>query len=245
MQNGVLLTYVVYFSGNPFCPVKSFLKYISKLNPKKNDLWQRPKDSYSLEDDVLYVNAAVGKNKSSSFMMDISKIALLSCEYRNHFVRATCITALDIARISGRHIMKVSGHKTETSLKSYSHYVSDTKKREISETLSTALGQTDVKETEENLPNLDIDDIENIFNESYEMEPVNDNQCGDSNLKHILRELPSVENKPVARKSQNVASSTDQTQSVVQKMQNQMDISSSGFFNFRPYFSDNFNVINK
>ena len=117
--------------------------------------------------------------------------------------------------------------------------------------MSIALGQTDVKETEENLPNLDIDDIENIFNESYEMEPVNDNQCGDSNLKNILRELPSVENKSVARKSQNVASSTDQTQSVVQKMQNQMDISSSGFFTFRPNFSDNcnvtinFNVINK
>ena len=56
------------------------------------------------------------------------------------------------------------------------------KQGEISEALSTALGQTDVKETEENLPNLDIDDIENIFNESYEMEPVNDNQCGESKI---------------------------------------------------------------
>jgi len=74
---------------------------------------------------------------------------------------------------------------------------------------------------------------------------------GVKNIKNILRELPTVENKPVARKSQNVASSTDQAQSVVQKMQNQMDISSSGFFNFRPNLSDNcnvtinFNVINK
>ena len=197
--------------------------------------------SYSPDDDVWYVNTAVGKNKLSSFMMDISKIAQLSCVYRNHSIRTTCITALDIAGISGHHIMKVSGHKSETSLKSYSHYVSDTKKREISETLS---------KTEENLPNLDIDDIENIFNESYEMEPVNDNRCGDSNLKNILCELPTVENKLV-RKSQNIASSTDQAQSVVQKMENQMDIASSGFFNFRPNFSDNcnvtinFNIINK
>jgi hypothetical protein len=207
--------------------------------------------SYSPDDDVWYVNTAVGKNKLSSFMMDISKIAQLSCVYRNHSVSTTCITALDIAGIGGHHIMKVSGHKSETSLKSYSHYVSDTKKREISETLSTALGQTDVKETEENLPNLDIDDIENIFNESYEMEPVNDNRYGVSNLKNILRELPTVENKLVARKSQNVTSSTDQAQSVVQKIENQMDISSSGFFNFWPNFSDNcnvtinFNIINK
>lgn len=83
------------------------------------------------------------------------------------------------------------------------------------------------------------------------MEPVNDNRYGDSNLKNILRELPTVENKLVARKSQNVSSSTDQAQSVVQKMENQMDISSSGFFNFWPNFSDNcnvtinFNIINK
>ena len=48
-------TYVIYFSGNPFCPVKSFLKYISKLNPNKTDLWQHPKDSYSPDDDVWYV----------------------------------------------------------------------------------------------------------------------------------------------------------------------------------------------
>ena len=78
MQNGVLLTYVIYFSGNPFCPVKSFLKYISKLNPNKTDLWQHPKDLYSPDDDVWYVNTAIGKNKLSSFMMDISKIAQLS-----------------------------------------------------------------------------------------------------------------------------------------------------------------------
>lgn len=69
-------------------------------------------------------------------MTDISKLGTLSREYKNHSARATRITIMDVGEISGRHIMKVSGHKLESSLKSYSHFVSDKKKREISDTLS-------------------------------------------------------------------------------------------------------------
>lgn len=84
----------------------------------------------------------VGKNSLPSLMSDISNIGKLSKVYRNHSVRATSITVLNVAVISGCHIMKVSGHKFETSLKSYSHFIiSDGKKREISETLSNAFGQ--------------------------------------------------------------------------------------------------------
>lgn len=72
-------------------------------------------------------NALVGKNSLSSFMSDILNVG------KNHSVRATTITVLDVAGISNRHSMKVSGHKSETSFKSYSHFISDGKKREISE----------------------------------------------------------------------------------------------------------------
>ncbi|XP_062613933.1 uncharacterized protein LOC134275687 [Saccostrea cucullata] len=48
--------------GNKNCPVFSFQKYLSKLNPNKSDLWQRPRDSFDPDADVWYVNASVGKN---------------------------------------------------------------------------------------------------------------------------------------------------------------------------------------
>jgi hypothetical protein len=32
----------MYKNGGPFCPVKSFEKYVSKLNPNSSDFFQRP-----------------------------------------------------------------------------------------------------------------------------------------------------------------------------------------------------------
>lgn len=75
----------------------------------------------------FYANAPVEKIKLYSFMSDILNVG------KNHSVRATTITVFDVAAISGRHSLKVSGHKSKTSLKSYSHFISDGKKREISE----------------------------------------------------------------------------------------------------------------
>ena len=63
--------------------------------------------------------------------------AKLNTRYTNHSVRATSITALDHAGIDSRHIMAISGHKSEQSIKSYSQNVSDTKKREMADVLST------------------------------------------------------------------------------------------------------------
>lgn len=64
----------------------------------------------------MYANAYVGKNSLSSFMSDISNVGKHSKVYRNHSVRATSITVLDVVGISGRHIMKVSGHRLETQV---------------------------------------------------------------------------------------------------------------------------------
>ena len=51
--------------------------------------------------------------------------------YTSHCIRATCITSLDQRSIEARHIMSVSGHTSETSIKSYSRYVSESKKQEV------------------------------------------------------------------------------------------------------------------
>ena len=49
---------------SPYCPVKTFELYISKLNPALSCLWQRPRatDNFSQSDEVWYCNVPLGKN---------------------------------------------------------------------------------------------------------------------------------------------------------------------------------------
>jgi hypothetical protein len=53
-------------------------------------------------------------------MTEISRMAKLSHEYTNHSCRATTVHVLDEAQVPSRHIMSVTGHKSESSLKTYS-----------------------------------------------------------------------------------------------------------------------------
>lgn len=127
--------------GNDLCPVASYEKYISKLNPDNAALWQRPNDSF-VEDEPWYTRAPLGKNSIGTMMNVISKTACLSRIYTNHSIRATAITALDDAGVEARHIMRTTGHKSESSIRSYSNRVCEEKKRDISDKLSAARNAT-------------------------------------------------------------------------------------------------------
>ena len=52
-------------------------------------------------------------------MKEISSETKLPRIYTNHSVRATCITLLLKANVPGRHIMAISGHKSESFLQHY------------------------------------------------------------------------------------------------------------------------------
>ena len=81
----------------------------------------------------------VGERSLGDKMKQISKQANLSKMYTNHSIRATAVTILDKSGQSGfeaRHIMAVSGHKDESSLRSYCTTDFSTK-REMSASLST------------------------------------------------------------------------------------------------------------
>ncbi len=69
-------------------------------------------------------------------MKNISKQAGLTKAYTNHSIRATAVTILDKSGFEARHILAVSGHKNESSIRSYSKTDLSTK-RKMSETLST------------------------------------------------------------------------------------------------------------
>lgn len=139
----------MYEQPGPLCPVRSFEKYLSKLHPELQALWQRPKPAAAANKTSWYSNARLAKNTLGSFMKDVSKEAGLSKEYTNHSVRATAVTVLDHCNVEARHIMRVSGHKSESSLRSYSRRLSEDKQREIADNLGQACGMPSLPSEEE------------------------------------------------------------------------------------------------
>ena len=122
------------------CPVASFKKYLSKLNPSIDTLFQRPR-SEGNDHRPWYDAQVVGIKTLEKMMKTISVDAGLSQIYTNHCIRATCITTLDEVGFPARHIMSVSGHRSEASVRSYSKTKIGTKRR-ISDALSE-LTETD------------------------------------------------------------------------------------------------------
>ena len=97
--------------GSPPCPVLSYKKYIAKLHPELDALWQRPVMSFLPEDQTWYCKMVIGKNPLSTMMSTISKRAGLSEVYTNHSIRSTSVCLMDEAGIETRHIMRVTGHR--------------------------------------------------------------------------------------------------------------------------------------
>ena len=90
-----------------------------------------------LSDDGPWYDAmVVGAKYLASMMKNISIDAELSFVYTNHSLRATSVTVLDNSGVEARHIMSVSGHRSENSSRSYSRTDVEMK-RKISAVLSS------------------------------------------------------------------------------------------------------------
>jgi site-specific recombinase XerD len=113
--------------GNERRPVNSLGK-MTKLHPDNKWLWQKAHDSYAGEDSVCFCNVPVSKNTLGNMMQNISKEANLSNIYTNHCIRATCISVLYESGYETRHIIGLSGHKSESSIKHYASRLNETKK---------------------------------------------------------------------------------------------------------------------
>ena len=133
----------MYATGKESCPVASFLEYISHLNPNQQAFWQKPKTKPSADASVWYDNAPLGVKTLGSMMANLSVTYKLSQRYTNHCIRVTTVQALDDNNIDGRHIVRVSGHKSQESIKSYARKLSAAKKRKISAVLSNIVDEVD------------------------------------------------------------------------------------------------------
>jgi len=139
----------MYEKPGPLCPVRSFELYLSKLHSELEFLWQRPKHIPSETEscESWYSRVPLGKNTIGNFMKELSKTVSLSKQYTNHSLRATALTVLDHCNFEARHIMRVSGHKSEASIRSYSRRLSENKQREISDALGLACGLPNEQQT--------------------------------------------------------------------------------------------------
>ncbi|CAG2236087.1 KCTD1_15 [Mytilus edulis] len=125
-------------SGSEYCPVSSFEKYVNKLNPECDKLWQRPKDQFWEEDPSWYYNIPVGEKTLGNFMSYLSKKCNLSEIYTNHSIRATGATVLAKSSYCNAQIMAVTGHKSVASLSLYQRVDNDDKIR-MGQTLTESI----------------------------------------------------------------------------------------------------------
>ena len=129
----------------------------------------------------------VGERTLGDKMKKLSIAAKLSCIYTNHSIRATTITILDECGYEARHIIAVSGHRSESSIRSYAAQTSLSTKRKMSETLAdslnnkrtvttmmacnndstTSVGQCEIPATEPLRPILTASQEEYIVNELH------------------------------------------------------------------------------
>ena len=87
--------------------------FIAKLHPSCQALFQYPKRKWSPADSTWYENRPLGVNALGNMMKTIIEAAGLSKIYTNHFVRATSIRLWSNLGLTNRHIMAISGHRSE------------------------------------------------------------------------------------------------------------------------------------
>ena len=90
------------------------------------------------EESVWFKNRCLAVNKIGNMMKELSKAANLSQVHTNYCIKATAITMWSDAGLSNRHIMTLSGHRNENSLKSYNARPSSQLLQVCSNVLSSA-----------------------------------------------------------------------------------------------------------
>lgn len=172
------------------------MKYLKHLRGNKCDrLFQRP----STKPNALrwYDSQPMGHNTIGNLMSKLSEKAGLAVLYTNHSLRATSVHILDnVGNFAGRHIMTITGHKSETSLKTYTGYTGESIKRKMSDTLSDSLRVAHVPDKQQKTvsiaSNLELRPLTN--NEFSDLLDDLNNDDFDNFLSSMPVEIP-VENK--------------------------------------------------
>ena len=127
----------MYISDVELCPVTMFKLYTSKLHMNFNHLWQRPKNKeLHYTNELQYDRQVVGHDPHERYTRYLSVGHSQFTIYANHCTRGTVLCTLDAAGFEARHIMAMSGNRSESSIKKYAVKCPDSKKREMSNVFS-------------------------------------------------------------------------------------------------------------
>ena len=192
----MFLNFILFiYSDDPLCPVKSSIMYKRHLNPKCSRFFQRPSKG---ESPVNWcTNAPVGHNAIGNMMPTISKSAGLSKRYTNHSLRSTTVHILDSNQFAGRHITSITGHKSETSLKTYTGYTAPNIKRKMSDTITDSLRPEKqlkiVSDSKNKENNIDISNSELVPLSNSQFDNLVSDLCNDdSDFDDILKTFDTI-----------------------------------------------------
>ena len=162
----------LYISDTEIDPVAMFLVYKSKLDSRCDKLWQKPhQGTVNYIDETWYEGRVVGHDPLECFMKHLCKLAHLSRnDYTNQSIRATVISTLDKNGFKAHHITAISGHKNESTIKTYSVKCPDEKKCQMNRVLQTAIVPNKKVKTEipatapnpnttQDLPQISVEDL--------------------------------------------------------------------------------------
>ena len=132
----------VYATGTKLCPVKVLKLFLEKTDPEAEMLFNQMNEQAISNPDIeiWYTTKQLSKRTFCNFMPNISKAANLSTRYTAHCLRATAIEMLNDEGFQARHIMFMSNHRNEASLRSYSRGCSNGQKKQMSSALSRLVG---------------------------------------------------------------------------------------------------------
>ncbi|KAK3088090.1 hypothetical protein FSP39_014532 [Pinctada imbricata] len=131
----------MYATGGILCPVKCLKLLIEKTDATASKLFNQYNSEavqLPVSTEIWFTAKSLAKRSFANFMSDISNSAKTSQRYTNHCVRATANQTLNDANVEARHIMFLSDHANEGSLRSYNRTVSREQKKMLSSTLSKA-----------------------------------------------------------------------------------------------------------
>ena len=168
-----------------------FKLYLSKLNTKINALWQKPRQgTVNYCDPDWFEPRVIGRDMLERFMkLSLHKSLKLDGTYTNHSIRATVISTLDRAGFEARHIIALSSHKNESTIKDYATKCPENKRKEMFDSLSNAMLPT-VKKSKHPTSTVtkaiadgqtgQENPIDNLA--TFDLDPINDFETLDDNL---------------------------------------------------------------
>ena len=169
-------------------------------------------------DEVWFEHRQVGSDMLERFMkINLCKSVKLDggSVYTNHSIRATVISMLDCQGFKACHIIALSSHKSESTVKQYSVQCPNTKRKEMFESLSNAIAPKSKKSKQKDQQNTDLppDLVDVKLNlQNFQLQPLDGYKTiDDATLNAIMNDLENDQQNKENNKQTEPNQTTPQT----------------------------------